>query len=163
MQQHQYFARLQPRNFIPHAIWQGNYGLSISSSCTSYAGLATAVNGNPGTELVIGQNNDLKIDFGKEVDRLMMEFYVVSDRLEFDEDDLIECEYRGRDPELLGPPPLYWLTLSGLAGTEIVPGHYASSPTRQLLLGPFRTLTISTTQAGTVHIPALSWQPAVRH
>jgi len=53
--------------------------------------------------------------------------------------------------------------LSGLAGTEIVPGHYASSPTRQLLLGPFRTLTISTTHAGTVHIPALSGQPAVRH
>jgi hypothetical protein len=57
----------------------------------------------------------------------------------------------------------FWLTLSGLAGTESVPGHYASSPTRQLLLGPFRTLTISTTHAGTVHIPALSWQPVVRH
>ncbi|MFJ1571661.1 hypothetical protein K3F44_21805 [Pseudomonas sp. S07E 245] len=53
--------------------------------------------------------------------------------------------------------------MSGLAGTESVPGHYASSPTRQLLLGPFRTLTISTTHAGTVHIPALSWQPVVRH
>ncbi|MCS4283694.1 hypothetical protein M2396_001987 [Pseudomonas sp. BIGb0278] len=57
----------------------------------------------------------------------------------------------------------FWLTLSGLAGTESVHGHYASSPTRQMLLGPFRTLAISTTHAGTVHIPALSWQPVVRH
>lgn len=163
MECHQHFARMQPYHFKPHDIWLGNSGLSITSSCTSYAGLYQDFQGNPGTELVIGENNDLQIDFGKEIDCVMLDFYVVSDCPGLDEDDLIECDYLGLSPDLLDAPPLYWLTLSGQSGTEYVPGVYASTPTRQLLLGPFRKLTISTKQASTVHIPALSWRPVLRH
>ncbi|CAM3664311.1 hypothetical protein CCOS865_05411 [Pseudomonas reidholzensis] len=163
MDHHQHFASVTPRDLRPHDIWQGASGLSITSSCTSFAGFYDAFRGDSGTELVIGENNDLQIDFGHEVDCLMLEFYVVSDCDWLSEEDRLECEYLGLDATLFDPPAAYWLTLSGQLGTEFIRGVYASSPTRQLLLGPFRKLTISTTQAGTVHIPAFSWRLAVRH
>lgn len=163
MEYHQQFGCVAPQALHQHRVWHGANGLRIMATCTSFAGFIDSFEINAGIELVISENNNLLLDFGKEIDSLMLDFYVQSETPSLDVDDLIECESLGLDPELFAPPPLYWLTLSGQAGTEFVPGVFAAEPSRQLLLGPFRQLTITTSQAATLRIPGMTWRSASRH
>ncbi|AXM96923.1 hypothetical protein ACU5P1_02155 [Pseudomonas plecoglossicida] len=138
-------------------------GLSIRSNGTSGAGFHEAFKGEHGTELVIGEHSDVEIAFEQEVDSLLLEYYVVSDRHFDDVRMLLDTD--GYDVDLIAPTPrdFYWLTLSGSGYTEFLPGPLATQPYHQVIGGPFRRLTISTSQAGTVHIRKLEWTRTCRH
>ncbi|MDZ3994103.1 hypothetical protein [Pseudomonas sp. Teo4] len=138
-------------------------GLSIRSNCTSWAGFHEAFKGEEGTELVIGEHCDVEIAFSQEVETLTLEYYVVSDDHFIDVQMLLDTE--GCDYDLIALPPrnFYWLTLSGSGYTEYMPGPVATTPYQQMISGPFRRLTISTSQAGTVHIRKLAWTRTSRH
>ena len=138
-------------------------GLSIRSNGTSWTGFHEAFKGEDGTELVIGEHSDVEITFSQEVESLRLDYYVVSDQHFDDVQMLLDTD--GIDMDLTAPTPrnFYWLTLSGSGYTEFMPGPIATQPYHQLLAGPFRRLTISTSQAGTVHIRKLEWTRTCRH
>jgi hypothetical protein len=123
-------------------------GLSIRSNSTSWTGFHEAFKGEDGTELVIGEHSDVEITFAQEVECLRLEYYVVSDFLCDDLHMLFDAENHDHD---LAAPTLrsfYWLTSEGSGLRDLRPGPIATHP-YQLIEGPFRRLTISTSQAGT--------------
>lgn len=69
------------------------------------------------------------------------------------------------DCDLATPIPrnFYWLTVEGSGFRDLRPGPIATNPYHQVIDGPFRRLTISTSQAGTVHIRRLEWTGTHRH
>ncbi|MFK0313243.1 hypothetical protein ACIQUF_18680 [Pseudomonas sp. NPDC090233] len=138
-------------------------GLCIRANGTSLTGFHEAFKGDDGTELVIGEHSDVEIAFAEEVESLLIEYYVVSDQHFDDVQMLLDTD--GYDMDLIAPPPrnFYWLTLSGSGYTEFMPGPISTQPYLQHLAGPFRRLTISTSQAGTVHIRKLKWSRTCRH
>ncbi|HDS1816443.1 TPA: hypothetical protein QEM96_001074 [Pseudomonas putida] len=138
-------------------------GLSIRSNSTSWTGFHEAFKGEDGTELVIGEHSDLEITFSQEVQCLRLEYYVVSDFLCDDLHMLFDAE--NHDYDLLAPAPrnFYWLTIEGSGFTDLMPGPISTHPYHQVIDGPFRRLTISTSQAGTVHIRRLEWTGTQRH
>jgi len=138
-------------------------GLEIRSNGTSWTGLQQAFEGDDGTELVIGEHSDVEIAFTHEVECLRLEYYVVSDRQLDDAQMLL-----GTDDCIMGLPApaprnFYWLTVTGSGYTDFRPGPVCAQPYHQLIDGPFRRLTISTSQAGTVHIRKLEWTRTSRH
>ena len=138
-------------------------GLSIRSNSTSWTGFHEAFKGEDGTELVIGEHSDVEIVFAQEVECLRLEYYVVSDFLC---DDLhMLCDAEQVDCDLATPVPrnFYWLTVEGSGFRDLRPGPIATHPYHQVIDGPFRRLTISTSQAGTVHIRRLEWTGTHRH
>ncbi|WP_313200737.1 hypothetical protein [Pseudomonas sp.] len=138
-------------------------GLKIRSNGTSWTGLHEAFKGNEGTELVIGEHSDVEITFNQEVECLRLEYYVVCDQHFDDVQMLLDTD--GYDRDLIVPVPrnFYWLTLSGSGYTDFRPGPVSTAPYHQVIQGPFRRLTISTSQAGTVHIRKLEWTRTCRH
>ncbi|AYG47571.1 hypothetical protein DV532_22950 [Pseudomonas sp. Leaf58] len=138
-------------------------GLSIRSNSTSWAGFHEAFKGEDGTELVIGEHSDVEIAFTQEVERLRLEYYVVSDFLCDDLHMLFDAE--NFDCDLVAPVArnFYWLTVEGSGFRNLRPGPIATHPYHQVIDGPFRRLTISTAQAGTVHIRKLEWTGTHRH
>ncbi|MBO9552111.1 hypothetical protein [Pseudomonas sp.] len=138
-------------------------GLKIRSNGTSWTGLHEAFKGEDGTELVIGEHSDVEIAFKEEVESLRLEYYVVSDQHFDDVQMLLDTD--GYDMDLIAPVPrsFYWLTLSGSGYTDFRPGPISTQPYHQVIDGPFRRLTISTSQAGTVHIRRLEWTRTKRH
>ncbi|NBB05638.1 hypothetical protein [Pseudomonas monteilii] len=138
-------------------------GLSIRSNSTSWTGFHEAFKGEDGTELVIGEHSDVEITFAQEVACLRLEYYVVSDFLCEDLNMLFDAD--NNDYDLIAPAPrhFYWLTLEGYGVRDLRPGPIATSPYHQVIDGPFRRLTISTSQAGTVHIRKLEWTGTHRH
>ncbi|MCX2890850.1 hypothetical protein DMX11_21310 [Pseudomonas sp. LB-090624] len=138
-------------------------GLSIRSNSTSWTGFHEAFKGEDGTELVIGEHSDVEISFAQEVECLRLEYYVVSDFLCDDLHMLFDAE--NLDYDLCAPVPrnFYWLTLEGSGFRDLRPGPIATQPYHQVIDGPFRRLTISTSQAGTVHIRRLEWTGTRRH
>ncbi|MFJ4345919.1 hypothetical protein [Pseudomonas sp. NPDC089401] len=160
----EHFAQVE-RQFLRHNHpLKTPSGLSIranSTPCTT--GLYEAFKGNDGTELVIGEHSDVEITFREEVEHLCLEYYVVSDQ-HYDEVQMLvdthDCDY-----DLFAPVPrnFYWLTLSGSGYTDFMPGPVSTHPYQQEIPGPFRRLTISTSQAGTVHIRSLQWTRTCRH
>jgi len=138
-------------------------GLSIRSNGTSWTGFHEAFKGDEGTELVIGEQSDVEITFSQEVESLRLEYYVVSDQHFEDVQLLLDTDGYDTGPFAPAPRNFYWLTLSGSGFTEFMPGPISTQPYHQLLAGPFRRLTISTSQAGTVHIRKLEWTRTCRH
>ncbi|BDM20640.1 MULTISPECIES: hypothetical protein [Pseudomonas] len=138
-------------------------GLKIRCNSTSWTGLHEAFKGDDGTELVIGEHSDVEIAFDQEVERLQLEYYVVSDQHYDDVQMLLDTD--GYDMDLAAPVPrnFYWLTLSGSGYTDFRLGPISTQPYYQVIDGPFRRLTISTSQAGTVHIRKLEWTRTCRH
>ncbi|WP_343597752.1 hypothetical protein [Pseudomonas sp.] len=138
-------------------------GLSIRSNSTSCTGFHEAFKGPEGTELVIGELCDVEIAFRQEVESLLIEYYVVSDQ-HFEEVQLL-LDTDGCDMDLISPVPrhFYWLTLSGSGYTDYRRGPVSSQPYQQIIEGPFRRLTISTSLAGTVNIRRLEWTRTYRH
>ncbi|NQD56764.1 hypothetical protein HP546_15575 [Pseudomonas sp. CM25] len=138
-------------------------GLSIRSNSTSSSGFHEAFKGEDGTELVIGEHSDVEIAFAQEVECLRLEYYVVSDFLGDDLHMLFDAGNHNYD--LIAPAPrnFYWLTLEGSGFRDLRPGPIATQPYHQVIDGPFRRLTISTSQAGTVHIRKLEWTGTQRH
>ncbi|MFJ4395396.1 hypothetical protein [Pseudomonas sp. NPDC089396] len=159
----EHFAHVD-RQFLSHKqLFRTPSGLSICSNGTSWTGFHEAFKGEDGTELVIGEHSDVEIAFNQEVERLRLEYYVVSDQ-SFDNVQML-LDTDGYDIDLIAPIPrnFYWLTLSGSGYTEFRPGPIATQPYHQDIDGPFRRLTISTSQAGTVHIRKLEWTRTCRH
>jgi len=138
-------------------------GLSIRSNGTSWTGFHEAFKGDEGTELVIGEQSDVEITFSQEVESLRLEYYVVSDQHFEDVQLLLDTDGYDTGPFAPAPRNFYWLTLSGSGFTEFMPGPISTQPYHQQLAGPFRRLTISTSQAGTVHIRKLEWTRTCRH
>ncbi|MDD2132972.1 hypothetical protein [Pseudomonas kurunegalensis] len=138
-------------------------GLSIRSNSTSWAGFHEAFKGEDGTELVIGEHSDVEITFAQEVECLRLEYYVVSDFLCDDLHMLFDAENHHYDLVAPAPRNFYWLTLEGRGFHDLRPGPIATHPYHQVIDGPFRRLTISTSQAGTVHIRRLEWTGTHRH
>ena len=138
-------------------------GLTIRSNSTSWTGFHEAFKGEDGTELVIGEHSDVEITLAHEVECLRLEYYVVSDFLCDDLQMLFDTE--SHDYDLVAPAPrnFYWLTLEGSGFRDLRPGPIATHPYHQVIDGPFRRLTISTSQAGTVHIRRLEWTGTNRH
>lgn len=138
-------------------------GLSIRSNSTSWTGFHEAFKGEDGTELVIGEHSDVEIRFAQEVECLRMEYYVVSDFLCDDLCMLFDAENLEYDQVAPAPRNFYWLTLEGSGFRDLRPGPIATQPYHQVIEGPFRRLTISTSHAGTVHIRSLEWTGTRRH
>ena len=138
-------------------------GLSFHASSTSWIGFHEAFKGEDGTELVIGEHSEISIAFAQEVESLRLEYYVVSDFLSEDLHMLFDAE--NIDYDLVAPSPriFYWLTLEGSGFRDARPGPIATHPYYQVIDGPFRRLTISTSHAGTVHIRKLEWTGTHRH
>ncbi len=138
-------------------------GLSFESRSTSWIGFHEAFKGEDGTELVIGEHSEIVINFDQEVECLRLEYYVVSDF--FCDDLCMLFDAENHDFGLVAPPPrnFYWLTLEGSGYRDLRPGPVATRPYHQVIDGPFRRLTISTSQAGTVHIRKLEWTSTRRH
>jgi hypothetical protein len=157
------FAQLERQFMRPSQTILTPSGLKIRSNGTSWIGLHEAFKGDDGTELVIGEHSDVEIAFNGEVECLRLEYYVVSDQ-HFDEVQML-LDTDGYDMDLIAPTPrsFYWLTLSGSGFTDFRPGPISTQPYHQLIDGPFRRLTISTSQAGTVHIRRLEWTRTCRH
>ncbi|MFJ4154432.1 hypothetical protein ACIPZF_06415 [Pseudomonas sp. NPDC089752] len=137
-------------------------GWSICANGTAWTGFHAAFKGGEGTELVIGEHSDVEIAFDKEVESLKIEYYVVSDQHFDDVQMLLDTD--GLDTDPFAPPArsFYWLTLTGSGYTEFMPGPISTKPYQHELPGPFRRLTISTSQAGTVHIRKLEWTGTCR-
>ncbi|QCI14949.1 hypothetical protein E6B08_27930 [Pseudomonas putida] len=161
-EQSERFDHVRQQSLQPSQVLHTDSGLSICANSTAGAGLHEAFRGEDGTELVIGENCDVEIAFDQEVEQLRLELYVVSDR-HGELQDLTEAERLDRDQPLEPLSYFYWITLSGSGYTEFLPGPISSQPCSHLLLGPFRRLTFSTSQAGTVHIRQLQWTPTCRH
>ncbi|WDY58475.1 hypothetical protein [Pseudomonas sp. PSKL.D1] len=159
----EHFARVQRQSLLQEQMVETPSGLSIFSKCTSWAGLYEAFKGEDGTELVIGEQCEVEIHFNQEVEKLCLEYYVVSDHHYDDVQMLFDTD--GYDMDLCAPAPrsFYWLTLSGSGYTDSWPGPIATQPYYQEIVGPFRRLTISTSRAGTVHIRRLEWTRTCRH
>ncbi|CAI3810148.1 hypothetical protein GLGCALEP_06067 [Pseudomonas sp. MM221] len=138
-------------------------GLSIRSNSTSWTGFHEAFKGEDGTELVIGEHSDVEITFAHEVECLRLEYYVVSDYLCDDLHMLFDTESHDYDLAAPAPRNFYWLTVEGSGIRDLLPGPIATHPYHQVIDGPFRRLTISTSQAGTVHIRRLEWTGTNRH
>ena len=138
-------------------------GLSFHASSTSWIGFHEAFKGEDGTELVIGEHSEISIAFAQEVESLRLEYYVVSDFLSEDLHMLFDAE--NIDYDLVAPSPriFYWLTLEGSGFRDARPGPIATHPYYQVIDGPFRRLTISTSHAGTVHIRKLEWTLSLIH
>jgi len=138
-------------------------GLSILSSSTSWSGLYEAFKGEDGTELVIGEHSEVQIAFTEEVESLWLEYYVVSD-FPYDNVNML-FDAQNHHYDLLAPTPrnFYWLTVEGSGYRDLRPGPIATQPYEQVIDGPFRRLTVSTSQAGTVHIRKLEWTGTRRH
>ncbi|MFT0518969.1 hypothetical protein [Pseudomonas faucium] len=159
----EHFAQVQ-RQFLWHkqALLTPS-GLSICANGTSWTAFHEAFKGENGTELVIGEHSEVEIVFSQEVESLCLEYYVVSDP-HYDDMHVLQ-DADGHEADLFVPVPrsFYWLTLSGSGHTAFLPGPIATQPYHQILDGPFRCLTISTSQAGTVHIRKLEWTGTCRH
>ncbi|MFP3444463.1 hypothetical protein [Pseudomonas sp. SIMBA_067] len=138
-------------------------GLSIRSNSTSWTGFHEAFRGEDGTELVIGEHSDVEIVFAQEVECLRLEYYVVSDFLCDDLHMLFDAERVDCDLATPIPRNFYWLTVEGSGFRDLRPGPIATNPYHQVIDGPFRRLTISTSQAGTVHIRRLEWTGTHHH
>ncbi|TDJ78703.1 hypothetical protein E2H86_03640 [Pseudomonas putida] len=156
------FDHVGQQSLVPCQALHTDSGLSIRANSIAGAGLHEAFRGEDGTELVIGENCDVEIAFNQEVEQLHLELYVVSDR-EGELRDLADAQGLEGDPQLAPLSYFYWITLTGSGYTEFLPGPVFSRPSSHLVLGPFRRLTISTSQAGTVHIRRLRWTPTCRH
>ncbi|QXH51114.1 hypothetical protein KSS94_24775 [Pseudomonas fakonensis] len=157
------FEHITPQFLAASTAYHTDSGLSIRAKGTAWAGFHTAFKGDEGTELVIGEHCEVEIVFLQEVEQLLVEFYVVSDQYPDDVQMLIDTEGLNYTLPLEPQRNFYWITLSGSGFTEHLPGPVASQPHSQLLFGPFRRLTISTSQAGTVHIRKLAWTRTCRH
>ena len=152
------------RQFLWHKkTLQTASGLSIRSNSTSWTGFHEAFKGEEGTELVIGEHSDVEIVFAQEVECLRLEYYVVSDFLCDDLHMLFDAERVDCDLATPIPRNFYWLTVEGSGFRDLRPGPIATNPYHQVIDGPFRRLTISTSQAGTVHIRRLEWTGTHRH
>ncbi|PRN05052.1 hypothetical protein A0O30_09650 [Pseudomonas sp. LLC-1] len=138
-------------------------GLRIRSKSTSWAGIHEAFKGDEGSELVIGEHCEVEIGFAHEVECLRLEYYVVSDFLCDDLHMLFDAENHHYDLVAPAPRNFYWITLEGSGFRDLRPGPIATHPYHQVIDGPFRRLTISTSQAGTVHIRRLEWTGTHRH
>ena len=138
-------------------------GLSFRSNSTSCVGFHEAFKGEEATELVISEHSEIMINFGQEVECLRLEYYVVSDFLCDELHMLFDAE--SHEFDMIVPPPrnFYWLTLEGSGFRDIRPGPIATCPYHQVIDGPFRRLTITTSLAGTVHIRKLEWTGTRRH
>ncbi|BBH43946.1 hypothetical protein [Pseudomonas sp. KU43P] len=159
----EHFAQLKKQSLSHNKTLQTSSGLSIRANGTSWTGFHEAFKGDDGTELVIGEHSDVEIAFNQEVESLRLEYYVVSDQHYDDVQMLLDTD--SYDVDLIVPVTrnFYWLTLSGSGFTEFMPGPISTQPYQQVIAGPFRRLTISTSQAGTVHIRKLEWTRTCRH
>ena len=157
------FAQVERQSLSHNQTLLTPSGLRIRANGTSWTGVQEAFKGEDGVELVIGEHSDVEIAFSQEVEHLRLEYYVVSAQ-HFDDVQML-FDTNDHDLDLFSPVPrtFYWLTLSGSGFTEFMPGPIATQPYFQEIAGPFRRLTISTSQAGTVHIRRLQWTRTCRH
>ncbi|WP_313299300.1 hypothetical protein [Pseudomonas sp.] len=136
-------------------------GLQISANGTCWIRQREAATGESGAELVINEHSDVQISFSHEIASLRLEYYVQSQRpvaqqpLPEGQETAVSVAAERRS--------VYWLTLSGSGFTDFKPGPLASEPSHQVLAGPFRRLTISTSEAGSVHVRKLQWTRTNRH
>ncbi|MCX2686268.1 hypothetical protein OO306_12005 [Pseudomonas sp. DCB_AW] len=131
-------------------------GLTIHSNSTSWSGFE-AFKGEDGTELVIGEHSEVQIAFTEEVESLWLEYYVVRDFPYDNVHMLFDAQNHYYDMLVPAPRNFYWLTVEGNDYPDLRPGPIVTQPCEQVIDGPFRRLTISTSQAGTVHIRKLEW------
>ena len=163
MSYQEHFSQVE-RQFLSHKkILHTQSGLRIRSNSTSWAGIHEAFKGDDGTELVIGECCEVEIGFAHEVESLKLEYYVVSDFFSDDLHMLFDTENYYYDLVAPAPRNFYWLTLDGSGFRDLRPGPIATEPYQQIIDGPFRRLTISTSQAGTGHIRKLEWTGTRRH
>ncbi|WP_449430846.1 hypothetical protein [Pseudomonas putida] len=157
------FEHLKPQFLDNQQALHTSSGLSIRANGNACASLHETFKGIAGNELVIGEHCDIEIAFAQEVEQLTLDYYVVCDDARKDPRILMDTDDADFELYTLCPHNFYWLTLSGSGYTEFLPGPLATEPRQQQILGPFRRLTISTSQAGSVHIRKLEWTRTCRH
>ncbi|CAK17679.1 hypothetical protein [Pseudomonas entomophila] len=155
------FASVSPQLLEKKQPWRTSSGLQIKSNGSLCTGFWPAA-GQRETELIIGSQCDVEISFAREVDSLAIEFYAVCDDAEQCPQTLLEIERPNQAGRPDQPGHFFWLTLAEDFAIDSVPGAYTTEPRWQILPGPLRRLTLSTSPHAQLHIRNLKWTPVRR-